>query len=122
MSITLKNAANADVVYNLARKAGNTAYFVSAGASLLEKSRLTLQIVEKTDTNRVVGKLSVPSILECPDQCVTPKVAYTEIGSFDLTAVLASKPADLENFFAQFKSLISSAAVRAMYEDGILPS
>lgn len=122
MPITLKDAANVDVIYNLARKAGNTAYFVNKGTSLLGARRLTLQLVEKADTNRVVGKLSVPSILECPDQCVTPKVAYIEIGSFDLTAVLASKPADLENFFAQFKSLTSSATVQAMYEDGILPS
>lgn len=121
MPLVLKDKLNADVTYTLADRRQNSAVFVHKGSSLLEKSRVTLQLIERAKTNRVVGKLEIPTVLESTDPSVVDSVAYTEIGSFDLSSVLAANAVDAEDFMAQFASLVSGAAVKAMYTDGILP-
>lgn len=121
MSIVLKNHNNVDVTYTLRDRRSGTAIFMAPGDTLAGRSRLTLSIVERDNTNRVVGKLEIPTILECPDTCQPAKLAYTEVGSFDLSAVKFASAEDAENFIAQFQSLIATAAVASMYTDGILP-
>lgn len=121
MSIVLKDHNNANVTYTLRDRRSGTAIFMAPGSTLAGRSRLTLSIVERDKTNRVVGKLEIPSILECPDSCQPATVAYTEIGSFDLSAVKFASADDAADFIAQFQSLVSTAAVASMYTDGILP-
>lgn len=120
MTITLKDKDNADVVYTLKSVQGSTAIFQN-GTNLLAKSRLTLQLIERDKTNRVIGKLSIPTVSDCSDTCVDPRIAYTEVGSFDLSSVLIAGSDEAENFIAQFSSLVSNAAVSDMFTNGELP-
>lgn len=122
MSITLKNRANEDVVFTLKNRSGNTAVFAAPGTTLMGRATLSLQLVERQNTNRVIAKLSVPSVLECPDQCKVPEVAYTEVGSFDLSAVHAATQEDAQDFIAMFKSLVSNTSIADMYLSGTVPS
>lgn len=122
MAITLKDAANADVVYTARQLSGNVAKFTAPSGSLMGKPALELQLNEKANTNRIVGKLSIPTVMDCPDQCKVPTVSYTEVGSFDLAAVKFASAVDAENFYAQFKSLVASDAVRNMFLFGTLPA
>lgn len=122
MPITLKNRENADVIYTKRAQMGATSEFTSAGATLLSTSKLHLTINEKANVNRIVGKLSIPTVQDCPDQCKVPSVAYTETGSFDLSSVKFANVQQAEDFYAQFKSLVSSDAVRNMFLSGTTPA
>lgn len=123
MSLTLKNNANGDVVFTLKNRNGNTAVFTNAGTTgLLGRATLSLQLVERANTNRVIGKLSVPTVVDDVAASAVPVVAYTEVGSFDLSAVLAATAADALDFTAMFKSLVSNQAVIDMYLSGTIPS
>lgn len=122
MSITLKDKDNADVVFSLKNRVGNTAIFAAPGTSLLDRKQLTLQLVEKGNTNRIIAKLSVPTLIDSATDAEVPKVAYTEVGSLDLSAVLVAAPAEAQNFVAMFASLTSSAAISSMYLSGTVPN
>lgn len=122
MPLVLKDRLNADVTYTLADRRSNAAIFINQGSSLLSRSRVTLQLVERQNTNRVIAKLEIPTILDSTTPGVGDSVGYTEIGSIDLSSVLAADTLDAQNFMAQFASLVSSAAVKAMYVNGILPN
>lgn len=122
MPIKLKNAANADVVYTARQVSGDVATFVGPATSLLAKQKLVLQLTERANTNRIVGKLSIPTVMDCPDQCKVPQVSYTEVGSFDLAAVKFASSEDAADFFAQFASLVASDAVQNMFLSGTMPS
>lgn len=118
--IVLKDAANADVRFDISRRNGNTAEFVHLGDSLLDRSRLQLALKENGRTNRILGKLSVPSVDVNPGTG-KPEVQYTEVGSFDLSSVLIASPAAANEFIAMFKSLVSSQVVAGMFTDGTQP-
>lgn len=122
MALVLKDRLNADVSYILADRRANVAVFVNQGSTLLSRSRITLQLIERQKTNRVVCKLEIPTVLEGTVPGVGDVVGYTEIGSIDLSSVLAADTLDAQNFMAQFASLISSATVKAMFVNGILPN
>lgn len=122
MPLVLKDRLNADVTYTLADRRSNAAIFINQGSSLLSRSRVTLQLVERQNTNRVIAKLEIPTILDSTTPGVGDSVGYTEIGSIDLSSVLAADTLDAQNFMAQFASLVSSATVKAMYVNGILPN
>lgn len=122
MALVLKDRLNADVSYTLADRRANVAVFVNQGSTLLSRSRVTLQLIERQKTNRVVCKLEIPTVLESTVPGVGDVVGYTEIGSIDLSSVLAADTLDAQNFMAQFASLISSATVKAMFVNGILPN
>lgn len=116
-TITLKDRLSANVVYTLASRVGNTRTFVSSGTSLLGQRRLVLQLKENAQTNRVIAKLSIPTT--GTDAAGKPVVSWTEVGSFDLSAVLAASTTDAEDFLAQFASLVGHADVKAMYVTGV---
>lgn len=116
-TITLKTVGNVDVVYVLASQVGNTKTFISAGSSLLAQKRLVLQLKEGPKTNRVVGKLSIPTVGMNADGI--PVVSWTEVGSFDLGAVLAASSTAANDFMAQFVSLAGSDVVKTMYTTGV---
>lgn len=123
MSLTLKNNANEDVVFTIKNRNGNTAVFTNAGtAGLLGRATISLQLVERANTNRVIGKLSVPTVVDDVASSAVPVVAYTEVGSFDLSAVLAATAEDALDFTAMFKSLVSNQAIIDMYLSGTIPS
>lgn len=114
MTITLKNKNNVDVVYAKIGVVNNVHTFVSQGTSLLDQRVLTLSVRKSGKTNRVVGKLSIPSVVT-PASTGVPEVAYTEVGSFDLTAFKAASPAAAEEFLAQFVSLAANIAISDAY-------
>lgn len=121
MPIVLKNKDNADVTYTLVDRRANTAIYMAGGESLLSRSRLTLSLNERSQTNRVIGRLEIPTVLDAAPGIV-PGIAYKEIGSFDLSSVLAASSDDALNFIAQFKSLVATDVVKTMYADGIVPA
>lgn len=117
-TITLKNAAGQDVVYTEVSRTAGTINFVHNGTSLLDSARLTLKLVEKADTNRVIGKLSIPSVDVVPTTGVQ-SVLWTEVGSFDLSSVLAADTAAANDFAAQFASLCATDTVKGLYTTGV---
>lgn len=119
LAITLKNAAGANVVYTESGHDKDTVTFLKAGASLLDSSKLALTLRRGGNTNRVVAKLSIPSVGVVPSTGV-PGVKWTEVGSFDLSAVLAADTEAATDFMAQFASLAGSDVVKRMYTTGVL--
>lgn len=117
MDLILKNAANVDVTYVETQRSGTQRVFVHAGDSLLEQSKVTLSIVSKDKTNRVLGKLSIPTVEIIPSTGI-PGVVWTEVGSIDLSSVLAASTASANDFMAQFASLVASDVVKQMYVSG----
>lgn len=122
MAITLLNADATSVVYAARQISGNAARFTGPSVSLLGKPSIDLQLNEKANTNRVVGKLSIPTVKDAADPAKVPFVGYTEVGSFDLAAVKFASATDAENFYAQFVSLVQSEAVRNMFLSGTIPA
>lgn len=122
MSITLKDRLNANVVYNLVDRRGGTATFAATADSLLARPRLVLTLTEKESTNRVIGKLSIPSMLDCTDTCAKPSISFTEVGSFDLSAVTFATADAANDFHSQFATLVASDAVKNMFLSAAMPS
>lgn len=117
-TITLKNAAGADVVFNLRSvDARGKQTLISAGATLLEAKKLELSVVEHANTFRIIGKLSVPSASSCAGGCTTP--AYTEVGSFDLSSVKVASESAQADFLALFSSFVGSDEVESSYTTGV---
>lgn len=117
-TITLKNFAGANVVYTLVSFVGNTATYAKQGTSLLDSSRLTLQIKENGSTNRIVGKLSIPTVGVVPATGQTG-VLWKEVGSFDLSSVLGASNDAAKDFAAQFASFTGNDAVKNLYTLGM---
>lgn len=117
-TITLKNAANADVVYTFASRVGFVETYYKAGATLNDTARLVLNLKENAATNRVTAKLSIPTSGVIPSTGLTG-VLWTEVGSIDLTAVRAASSAAALDFHAQFASLAGNAAVKLLYTTGV---
>lgn len=117
-NITLKDKDDADVVYVEVSHVGNTRTYIHKGASLMDSARLTLTVKENGKTNRIVGKLSVPTVGTNPSS-VVPSVLWTEVGSFDLSSVLVADASAAEDFIAQFGSLASSETVKSLYTTGV---
>lgn len=116
-TITLKNKANNNVVFTLRSITGDKASYVSAGGSIAENMRLDLQVKEHRDTIRVVGKLSVPTVTK-DEGCCNP-VAFTEVGSFDLSSVKIADSDSQENFLALMSSFVGGPEVAAAYTTGV---
>lgn len=121
MTITLKDSADANVVYILRNRSGNSATFAGPNDTLLGTPKLVLSLDERPNTNRIVGKLSIPTVADATSEFRTAEIIYTEVGSFDLSAVKAASATDAAEFYAQFKSLIASDAVREMFLSGTHP-
>ena len=117
-TITLKNKANANVVYNKVQQVGAKSIFVHSGGSLLERARVELRLNEGKQANHVVGKLLIPTKQDNSSCCGPDGVAYTEAGEFRLTSVLIAAADDADDFIAQFSSLVGSALVKSMYVNG----
>lgn len=118
-TITLKNAANVNVVYTKQGVSNGVHTYVAVGANQLDQGVLTLSIVRRGNTNAVVGRLLIPHVVTDPVTSM-PKVALTETGSVDLRSVKAAPVAVSENFAAQFGSLINNETVQNAYVTGIL--
>lgn len=118
-TITLKDNNNVDVVYTKQGVSNGVHTYVSAGANLLDQSVVTLSIVRRGNTNAVVGKLSIPHVVT--DQVTSlPKIALTEVGSFDMRSVKAAPVAVSENFSAQYSSLVSNQVIEDAFVKGLL--
>lgn len=117
-TITLKNFAGTNVVYTLISYVGNTATYAKQGASLLDSSRLLLQLKENGATNRIVGKLSIPTVGVIPATGQSG-VLWKEVGSLDLSSVLGASSDAAKDFAAQFASLAGSDAVKNLYTLGM---
>lgn len=117
-TIILKDKDGADVVFTEVSHNGNTVVYVCAGDSLLAQQRLTLTVNAKGQTNRIIAKLFDPTVEVVPSTGV-PGVLWTEVGSFDLTSVLAASSDAANNFIAKFASLAGSDRVKALYTTGV---
>lgn len=119
-TIVLKDKTAQDVVFNLVGASGDSAIFRATGDTLMGAPELALRLQRKQNVNRVYAKLSIPTV--CTDaSCGKPVVSYTEVGSLDLSSVLAASEAARDNFIAMFASLAANQAVQAMFTDGISP-
>lgn len=119
-TIVLKDKDAANVTFQLVGTSGETAIFRAQGSTLMGAPEVTLRIQRKQNVNRVYAKLSIPTV--CTDaSCGKPVVSYTEVGSLDLSSVLAASEAARDNFIAMFASLAANQAVQAMFTDGISP-
>lgn len=116
-NITLKNAADTDVVFHLRSIVADKAIYVAVGATIAENRRLEIQVKENGKTVRVVGKLSVPSASNCDGGCSTE--AFTEIGSFDLSSVKVAPTTAQDEFLALFGSFIANQVVSDAYKTGV---
>lgn len=114
-TIVLKDKTGANVTYTKIRVEGSKSTFQHAGASLLERARVELRLNEGANANHVIGKLMIPTVQDNSSCCGPDGVAYTEVGSFNLTSVLVAATGDAEEFIAQFSSLVASALVKDMY-------
>lgn len=117
MSITLKDKDGSDVVFTEVGRVNNSRLFQSAGTSLLDTKRITIGLVEKGATNRIIAKLSVPSVGVIPSTGVSG-VLWTEVGSFDLSSVRAADSNAALNFIAMFASLAADNTVKSLYTTG----
>lgn len=117
-TITLKDKDDVDVVFTLGSRNGNQEVFYSAGSSLLDTKRLTLNLKENAATNRIIAKLSVPTVGTIPSTGI-PGVLWTEIGSFDLSAVRSASNDAANNFVAMFASLAGCNYVKSLYTTGV---
>lgn len=118
MSITLKDKDGVDVVFNEVSRNGNSRTYICPGSTLLDTKRIILNLNEKGATNRVTGKLSVPSVGVNPSTGVSG-VLWTEVGSFDLSSVLAADSNAALNFIAMFSAFVASDTVKNLYTTGV---
>lgn len=117
-NITLKNKLLTDIVFVPRATAGNTVQYVAPGATLLGAMRCDLTIRDNGPTNRVIGKLSVPSVGINPATGVNG-VQWNEVGSFDLSSVKSASSEAAEDFVTMFASFVASDAVKSMYVNGV---
>lgn len=122
MSITLKNAANADVVFFLTGVNGNTAIFDSASDSLLGRKRIEVTLKSSSAVNRVGYKLTLPSVCDDATACGVSKMKYTQIASGDISVVKASTALDRNDLAALQASLAANASIQNMIKNGVMPS
>lgn len=116
-TITLKDKDDANVVFTLRSITGDKASYVSAGGSIAGNMRLDIQVKEHRDTVRVIGKLSVPTVAQ--NEALVDFVAFTEVGSFDLSSVKIADSDSQDNFLALLSSFVGSAEVSAAYTTGV---
>lgn len=121
MSIVLKNKANVDVTFNFVGTTANGVIYDAPGATLLDRKRLTLQLIEGKNANRVKFKLSVPSVCDTAPGCV-PVISYTQVASGDYSIVRFSSLLDRQDIDAMVASLTDSTAITSLVVDGSLPS
>jgi hypothetical protein len=117
-TIVLKNNANVDQTFTLSGVTGNSVSYIMAGSSLLATRKLDIVIKRGKATNRIVGKLSVPSVGVNPSTGISG-VQWTEVGSFDLSSVLSADSAAALDFAAMFGSLANHAATKTPYATGV---
>lgn len=117
-TIVLKDAAGADVTYTKVSQIGAKSTFVATGTNLQDRAKLELSVIERANTNRIVGKLSIPTVQDNTSSGGDRVVAWTEVGSFDLSSVLKANTAAAEDFIAQFRSLVATNAVKDAYTLG----
>lgn len=116
-TIVLKNAAAADVTFNLVGVSGNTVTYVKNGSTLLDTAKLTIQIAPGKGANRIYGKLSVPSVGVNPGTGLS-EVQWTEVGSNDLSSVLKASTTAAADFAAMWGSFQSHSAMQTPFKTG----
>lgn len=121
-TITLKDNNDGDVIYHRILNNSGSMRYVTRGASLLGNSQLDLRLDRRANVNRIVAKLSIPTLCVDAQACGKAVVQYTEVGSLDLSSVLMADENARDNFIAQFASLASKDEVAAMFTDGIMPA
>lgn len=121
MNIVLKDRNGANVTFNQKGYTNNGIIFEAMGTTLLDRKRLSLQITEGANVNRVKFKLSVPSVCQSATDCSTSAVQYTLVASGDLSVVRFSSNEAREDLAALVASLAASAELENMVTDGVLP-
>lgn len=119
-TIVLKNRLNENITFTYAGRTSQGAVFDSPGATLLDRKRITLQLGENQNVNRVKMKISVP-VLNTSVAGAAPTVSYTQVASGDITVVRFADEANREDIVSLFSSLAGSATVLALATEGILP-
>lgn len=120
--IVLTDDKDIAVDFLLQHIAGDRATYVhnESGGSLLGAETVELRIVRRPKLNRVHAKLSIPVV--CTDSpCGTETVQLTEVGSLDVSSVLAAPQQVRERFAALLSSLASSEAMTDAIVDGNFP-
>lgn len=120
-TIVLKDRNDEDVIFKFTGVTNNGVVYDAIGATLLDRKRLTLQVQEGANVNRVKYKISVPSVCSSGTDCV-PTVSYTLVDSGDLSVVRFSSIEDRQDLAAFHKSLAASDVVTDMIVSGGLPS
>lgn len=119
-NIVIKNKALVDVTFSPRSNAANNVTYVASGVSLLDSKRIDLALKDNGPTNRVIGKLTIPTVGANPSTGVNG-VLWTEIGSIDLTAVKGATTVAAEDFHALFVNFVASDAVKQMFLAGVRP-
>lgn len=117
LTIVLKDRNDADVTFTEARHDGNSIEFISRGSNLQDTKRLVLTLRPNGATNRVLGKLSIPTVGTIPATGMAG-VLFTEVGSFDLSSVKVASQEAADDFIAMFGSLASSGTVESLFTHG----
>lgn len=120
-TIVLKDSTAADITFKLVGTNGNSVIFDAAGSTLLSRKRLTLQVSEGKNANRVKFKLSVPTVCAQAPGCV-PTVSYTQVASGDYSIVRFSSEIDRQDLSAMVASLTANNTIKDMIVDGSLPT
>lgn len=119
-NIVIKNKALVDITFTPRSNAANNVTYIAAGTSLLDSKKIDLVLKDNGPTNRVVGKLSVPTVGVNPGTGLNG-VLWTEVGSIDLSAVKAATTVAAEDFHALFVNFVASDAVKQMFLTGVRP-
>lgn len=121
--IVLKDSLDADQSFTyIGMGDNNSLIYERKGTTLIGRARIVLTLAGNGKVNRIKGKLMVPNVCVGIDECQTPTISYTQVASFDVSAVLFSDEKSRQDLLAMFVSLIGTDNVEAMVVDGISPA
>lgn len=114
-NLTLKNAADADVVYYPTKVIeGEQAFWVDRSEGVIAaQSKASVFLTESQTTRKVSGKVTLPVW-----NATLKAVELVELASFELKAPLTSALPNRKELFARFASLAASPIVQSAFEDG----
>lgn len=121
--LVLKDSLDADQSFTfIGNGDNNSLIYERKGTTLMGRARIVLTLAGNGKVNRIKGKLQVPNVCVDDTSCPTPTVTYTQVASFDVSAVLFSDEKSRQDLYAMFSSLIATDNVEAMVVDGISPT
>lgn len=121
-TIVLKDAANADVSFNLV-SGENPAQIIYENQSgpIVGRKRIVLSMKQNANVNRVKARIAIPSVSVDPLSGKST-VAWTNVASLDVSSVLYAPADAATEMMALFESLTASTVVADMVTNGVNPS